>query len=145
MNTKNEDDSSYDSDGSDSFSQKPQKHDDVSRTSSDTLSAEYSEYVTHNNDEHLSKIEFGLKLGYSEDVIHTALEKLHPNPGQNELLAELIYLSKYSNVTNPVQQQQQRLLNPVSVTDDSLKSKLRHIVIDGSNVAMRWGTFRYST
>ena len=39
------------------------------------------------------RVEFALKLGYTERLVQTALSRLGPNPNQNELLAELIKLS----------------------------------------------------
>lgn len=83
-------DSCYDSDfeGND----EPQAHDDVSRTSSDTLRQEFEEYVTTATPNqadlaYQSKVEFALKLGYTEQLVQAALQKLGPNPEQNELLA----------------------------------------------------------
>ena len=40
-----------------------------------------------------SRVEFALKLGYTELHVQKALSKLGPNPAQNELLAELIRLA----------------------------------------------------
>lgn len=102
-----EDDSSYDSDYE--GSEEP-KHDDVSRTVSDTLCAEFSEYVSISSSSpsssyccvipstatssvsvddtgYISRVEFALKLGYTEKLVQAALQKLGPNPEQNELLA----------------------------------------------------------
>lgn len=39
-----------------------------------------------------SRLEFALKLGYTERLVQAALHRLGPNPTQNELLAELIKL-----------------------------------------------------
>lgn len=100
-------DSSYDSDYEGSEEQ-THGHDDVSRTVSDTLGQEFSEYVsTSHLQEHSpselstqqgpqqqqtdyayqSRLEFALKLGYTEKLVQAALQKLGPNPEQNELLA----------------------------------------------------------
>lgn len=38
------------------------------------------------------RVEFALKLGYTEKHVQAALQKLGPSPTQNELLAELIKL-----------------------------------------------------
>lgn len=76
-------DSSYDSDQE---NEQP-KHSDVSRTTSDTLAAEFAEYVSAPQQRYLAKVEFGLKLGYTERHVQAALQKLGPNPGQNDLLA----------------------------------------------------------
>lgn len=91
-------DSSYDSDY-DGSEEQTHGHDDVSRTVSDTLGQEFSEYVstsvqstvpaTANTDDsaYQSRVEFALKLGYTEKLVQAALQKLGPNPEQNELLA----------------------------------------------------------
>lgn len=93
-------DSSYDSDydGEDH-----PKHLDVSRTTSDTLGAEFAEYVSSEacctaadtctavDTGYTARLEFALKLGYTERHVQAALQKLGPNPGQNELLAVSIY------------------------------------------------------
>lgn len=85
------DDSSYDSDYEGSEEQ-THGHDDVSRTVSDTLGQEFSEYVStapsaQPDSAYQSKVEFALKLGYTEKLVQAALQKLGPNPEQNELLA----------------------------------------------------------
>lgn len=76
-------DSSYDSDQDN----EAPRHHDVSRTASDTLGAEFAEYVSLPPQGYLAKVEFGLKLGYTERHVQAALQKLGPNPGQNDLLA----------------------------------------------------------
>ncbi|XP_021708829.1 endoribonuclease rege-1 isoform X2 [Aedes aegypti] len=93
-------DSSYDSDcDGDDLS-----HEQVSRTTSDTLGQEFAEYVSHGGDSshqqqqldrspgYTQRVEFALKLGYTERLVQAALQRLGPNPAQNELLAELIKL-----------------------------------------------------
>lgn len=116
-------------------------HDDVSRTPSETLAAEFAEYVTlrkataasptttttfaqpppqqqqhqykqqqqqplPDSDQHFdleqiirdpaynSKVEFALRLGYSESLMQRALMKLGHGAGQNQILEELIRLQK---------------------------------------------------
>ena len=91
-----EEDSSYDSD----CESAPRTHDDVSRTVSDTLGAEFAEYVSSPPPGYTQKVEFGLKLGYTERQVQIALAKLGPNPSQNELLAELIKLGATKNSGN---------------------------------------------
>lgn len=141
-------DSSYDSD-LEADSNLPSHH-DVSRTASDTLAAEYADYVSSPPHGYTARVEFALKLGYTERQVQAALHKLGPNPGQNELLAELIKLGAQ---TPP------RLGSESSIdgsddldcasgilTSDNLLSlsaddsyRLRPVVIDGSNVAMSHG------
>ncbi|PRD26812.1 UNVERIFIED_CONTAM: ribonuclease ZC3H12C [Trichonephila clavipes] len=135
-------------------------HDDVSRTVSDTLGAEFAEYVTHDPIEivisdpnYTNRVEFALKLGYTEKQVQTALQKLGPQPSQNELLAELIRLGASSSTasyrTHSPSRTSERTDDTMAVIDHfdagSMQSgvdlddpsNLRHIVIDGSNVAMR--------
>jgi ribonuclease ZC3H12 len=78
-------------------------------------------------------------LGYTESLVQAALQKLGPSPEQNELLEELIKLG--------AQAPRQQDLAPEGAdesdstfdtpADDALSLRLRPIVIDGSNVAMR--------
>lgn len=84
------DDSSYDSDfGGDDDAGSGMHfgghHDDVSRTTSDTLGAEYAEYVSAAA--YKSRVDFALKLGYTERLVQTAIGKLGPEPTQDQLLA----------------------------------------------------------
>jgi len=92
------DDSSYDSDfgGDDDAVGGPHfggHHDDVSRTTSDTLSAEYAEYVSAAT--YKSRVDFALKLGYTERLVQTAIGKLGPEPTQDQLLAVSLYRQLY--------------------------------------------------
>lgn len=166
-----------------SSSPSQQQHEDISRTVSDTLAAEFSEYVcvynpsfqrlketsgasdddgddddsdssssSDSSDEsgtlindpsYASRVEFALKLGYTELQVQKALAKLGAQPAQNELLAELIRLaslpgssstgSSGSIAEGPVTEAVHRPLS-VTYSDETL---LRQIVIDGSNVAIR--------
>ncbi|XP_026675247.1 probable ribonuclease ZC3H12C isoform X2 [Ceratina calcarata] len=154
-NESNAEDSSYDSDyeaedvSTSSVpleSQVPDsRHSDVSRTSSDTLAAEFAEYVTVEGSSatvhspgYAARVEFALKLGYTERLVQTALEKLGPDPEQNELLAELIKLGaascsqRYEETTEGYCETNGNEVNPGS-------GRLRSVVIDGSNVAMSHG------
>jgi hypothetical protein len=84
------DDSSYDSDfGGDDDASGNQHfsghHDDISRTTSDTLGAEYADYVSAAA--YKSRVDFALKLGYTERLVQTAISKLGPEPTQDQLLA----------------------------------------------------------
>lgn len=77
-----------------------------------------------------------MKLGYTERLVQAALQKLGPEPGQNELLAELIKLG--ANATSP------RLADTADETEALLPEdggtvQLRPVVVDGSNVAMSHG------
>ncbi|XP_052756977.1 probable ribonuclease ZC3H12B isoform X2 [Galleria mellonella] len=124
-------DSSYDSECEDEGA-----HRAASRTPSDTLAAEFAEYVTlapAPPQPNQAKIEFAVKLGYSERQAKTALQRLGPDPPRNELLAELIKLAA---------KQPPRTLSPSPPTDPDPppdREPLRQIVIDGSNVAMSHG------
>lgn len=151
-------DSSYDSDcDGDDLS-----HQQVSRTTSDTLGQEFAEYVSQSG--YTQRVEFALKLGYTERLVQAALQRLGPNPAQNELLAELIKLGSQPGVkgtTGEFTADGDSLLaastefgtpgllllppgpgsglvmgtGSVSASEESL----RPIVIDGSNVAMSHG------
>ncbi|XP_065340477.1 endoribonuclease ZC3H12A-like isoform X1 [Cloeon dipterum] len=144
-----EEDSSYDSDCESAPNAVPHRcHDDVSRTVSDTLGAEFAEYVSSPPPGYTQKVEFGLKLGYTERQVQVALAKIGDNPSQNELLAELIKLgaAKSASDFSPTSD-----VAPCFGVDsfadcengDSEEvlavNQLRHIVIDGSNVAMSHG------
>ncbi|XP_058061291.1 probable ribonuclease ZC3H12C [Anopheles bellator] len=115
--TNEAEDSSYDSD----CEAEDLSHEQVSRTTSDTLGQEFAEYVSLGSAGHhhyqqapqqqhghgatdiletaaehspgyQQRVEFALKLGYTERLVQAALQRLGPNPAQNELLAELIKL-----------------------------------------------------
>ncbi|XP_060871975.1 probable ribonuclease ZC3H12D isoform X1 [Metopolophium dirhodum] len=138
------DDSSYDSDfgGDDDAVGGPHfggHHDDVSRTTSDTLGAEYAEYVSAAA--YKSRVDFALKLGYTERLVQTAIGKLGPEPTQDQLLAELIKLGAQCGHRLHCESDGEEAQS--NNTNDSLLSpqapKLRHVVIDGSNVAMSHG------
>ena len=139
-------------------------HSDVSRTVSDTLGAELlsekedgPESGEVSPDGQARKVKFALKLGYTQEQLHEAIGKIGLDATQNELLNELINLSSHGEENDdeeewaeeykeepvmnvkkrPVQgsQSSPTVVSPHS-KDDS--SNLRHIVIDGSNVAMRY-------
>jgi len=100
-------------------------------------------------------VEFALKLGYTERLVQAALQKLGPDPGQNELLAELIKLgatcsSKFNDgpeETDGVldtevgvdEDGSTILVAPTTANAISPNSDLRPVVVDGSNVAMSHG------
>lgn len=104
-------------------------------------------------------MEFALKLGYTEKLVQAALQKLGPDPGQNELLAELIKLgATCSPKFTDGPDEADGLLDTEVGTDkgggsiltstaatnamatNAISSMdLRPVVIDGSNVAMSHG------
>lgn len=140
-------DSSYDSDyEADTPGAAPAKHhQDVSRTTSDTLAAEYADYVqTDSNPGYTARVEFALKLGYTEKLVQAALQKLGPTPTQNELLRELIKLGAQRGTSSCDNSPTDTLItSSVEVESSSSQSEpspsLRSVVIDGSNVAMSHG------
>lgn len=91
------------------------------------------------------KIEFAVRLGYSQSQIATVLKKLGPEVGQNEMLSELIkvgmtcsYLNDNDDSETDEPYSHTRSSVPfASYGDDENQTGLRPIVIDGSNVAMR--------
>lgn len=93
--------------------------------------------------EYNCKVEFALKLGYEEADLIEVFKKLSPQAHQNDILSELIKLSS----TKPVIDTQGMNDQEYSGQGDSLlrkaqvdlSSPFRHIVIDGSNVAMSHG------
>lgn len=82
-------------------------------------------------------MEFALKLGYTEKLVQTALQKLGQSPEQNELLAELIKLGAQRGASCDSSPSE----SPADVAELQAELEglvqLRPIVIDGSNVAMR--------
>ncbi|XP_076655333.1 zinc finger CCCH-type containing protein regnase 1 isoform X2 [Halictus rubicundus] len=126
-------------------------HAGVSRTSSDTLAAEFAEYVTTQESPpiqspgYAARVEFALKLGYTERLVQIALEKLGPNPEQNELLAELIKLgaSSLPKFENTLDESDTMDTTESDFTSYEAVARcstgLRQVVIDGSNVAMSHG------
>lgn len=109
--------------------------------------------------EYQTKLEFALKLGYSEETVRLVLSKLGPDTLINDILGELVKLGTKSDSEQPagllastssssssssscgcsdVLEGQQRSDSPCP--SDSLcdQDNLRPVVIDGSNVAMRY-------
>lgn len=114
-----------------------------------------------------TQIERALKLGYSEDQVSKALKKLGPDIDSNDLLSELIaigatdsgisekhdknidaYLTvnhnsdKRSRDFHSTSSEESSVFDGVggsnsTQSSDGNRNNLRHIIIDGSNVAMR--------
>ncbi|XP_055326660.1 endoribonuclease ZC3H12A isoform X2 [Sitodiplosis mosellana] len=149
-------DSSYDSECDIDSS-----HEQVSRTTSDTLGQEFAEYVSQppqlvtkkvdSSPSYTQRVEFALKLGYTEKLVQAALTRLGTDPAQNELLAELIKLgaqqgnkSDLCDPHNSLPNGTETPCNSGSLANssngkheptDGRHTGLRPIVIDGSNVA----------
>jgi ribonuclease ZC3H12 len=92
-----------------------------------------------------ARVEFALKLGYTERLVQAALQKLGPEPGQNELLAELIKLgaSGAPRLADTADESASEALLPTDVVVEATAgpehAALRPVVVDGSNVAMSHG------
>lgn len=98
-----------------------------------------------------------MKLGYTERLVQAALQKLGPDPGQNELLAELIKLGAICSprLSDSPEESDGSLdmsemgadesggsilaTTMATATNTTLLAGLRPVVIDGSNVAMSHG------
>ena len=159
-------DSCYDSDTSPSRSRRnssqniSQEHNDVSRTVSETLAAELQDKDDGNEDDEeeqtsKEKVKYwAMKLGYNEQQVSLALDKLGYNAGKNELLSVLTTFkiiddplphssttTEYDMTCDTTTLQDstdtsQQSPMPVTATT-AASDNLRHIIIDGSNVAMR--------
>ena len=86
-------------------------------------------------------MEFGVKLGYSEDEVKSAMKKLGTETpvNQNELLHELIKASTSAKQIG--KGDEAKIENTSGYPRPADVSILRHVVIDGSNVAMRYVRF----
>uniref|UniRef100_A0A8C5G478 Probable ribonuclease ZC3H12C n=1 Tax=Gouania willdenowi TaxID=441366 RepID=A0A8C5G478_GOUWI len=79
-----------------------------------------------------SKVEFALKLGYSEDLVLLVLRKLGHEALINDILGELVKLGTKTEI--------EQQTGPTTTLSSSLMSdNLRPVVLDGSNVAMSHG------
>ena len=106
----------------------------------DSDDSDDSPVTSANDPSYSSRVEFALKLGYTEKQVQKALVKLGLQPTQNELLAELIRLASLAGPGSTegieIQSDYVRPHRPLSVTSSD-EAALRHVVIDGSNVAIR--------
>uniref|UniRef100_A0A3Q3STA0 Endoribonuclease ZC3H12A-like n=1 Tax=Mastacembelus armatus TaxID=205130 RepID=A0A3Q3STA0_9TELE len=100
-----------------------------------------------------AKVEFALKLGYSEELVLLVLRKLGPGALINDILGELVKLGTKTELEQQGPSQSSstslspsssnssldscRLLCPSQLRED--KENLRPVVVDGSNVAMSHG------
>ena len=150
-------DSCYDSDGSSPSSRRGStalSHEDVSRTVSDTLGAERDENLMEkenttlsDNDvtsypDYESKVEYTIKLGYKEHHLQEVLTQCGPDIGQNKLLNELIRVSDGDELLLDYMPDEGQVVvneeNCETTFDIDSSSNLRSVVIDGSNVALRF-------
>lgn len=141
-------DSSYDSECDADSS-----HEQVSRTTSDTLGQEFAEYVSQPTQiitknlepspSYIQRVEFALKLGYTEKLVQAALQRLGTDPAQNELLAELIKLGAQQNNKSELCDSHNALPNGVELSSSSnggnnaTTSNTKHDIIDGKNIGLR--------
>ena len=127
-----------------------QSHGEISRKTSETLAAEFAEYVTVRKDEDVlvqdedyrNKVLFAVRLGYTELQLQKALLKLGRNAGQNQLLEELIRLQKSTPTADKLQHASKQEVVPkasLPTSADKNDDGFLPIVIDGSNVAMSHG------
>lgn len=107
--------------------------------------------------EYRAKLEFALKLGYSEETVRLVLSKLGPDTLINDILGELVKLGTKSDSEQPVGSlastssssssssscgcsdllESQRSDSPCPSDSACDQDNLRPVVVDGSNVAMR--------
>lgn len=107
--------------------------------------------------EYQAKLDFALKLGYSEETVRQVLSKLGPETLINDILGELVKLGNKSDSEQPARTlastssssssssscgssdvlDGQRSNSPCPSDSLGDQDNLRPVVVDGSNVAMR--------
>ena len=86
-------------------------------------------------------MEYARKLGYSDSQVKSAMKKLGPDTvDQNELLHELIKAANSQRDGKPFENltDLSSFYESVTTPSNSGTAFLRHVVVDGSNVAMRY-------
>uniref|UniRef100_A0A8C6TIW4 C3H1-type domain-containing protein n=1 Tax=Neogobius melanostomus TaxID=47308 RepID=A0A8C6TIW4_9GOBI len=125
---------------------------DLSDTGNDPVASPSARQSPDPPNDQRSKVDFALKLGYTEDQVLLVLRKLGPEALTNDILGELV---KFGTRPDPQVQdgggslaaapapaplsslEPCRPLCPDQWTED--KDNLRPVVVDGSNVAMSHG------
>lgn len=110
--------------------------------------------ISSENRDYQTKMEFALKLGYSGEQVESVLSKLGPNALINDVLAELVRLGNKGELEAqaPVSSASlaprgpgvKEAVSPEASLEEETtdtNDNLRPIVIDGSNVAMRYAKF----
>lgn len=135
--------------------QKPHRHPSPA-SSAQNPTPEESPHTTALLTHSQTKVEFALKLGYSEDLVLQVLGKLGPGALINDILGELVKLGTRTEmeqevITHYASSSSSFLSSSHSSSSSSLdfcrqvcessrledQDNLRPVVVDGSNVAMR--------